>query len=96
MVTVTLFKLVAQATVDTGHRVVRFQVDVDLGVAQSRVLVTFAGDNFGGHHLGWNLGNKVDGPTRIGLLGVGHETEATMVVRVPGLAGVSWLVLDTS
>ena len=76
----TFFKLISKTTVDACNRLVFIQVDEDLGVPESWVLIPLTGYNLCGHHLGWNLGDEVNGPARVGLLGVGHETKASWVV----------------
>ena len=91
----TVFQLVTQAAVDTRNGVVGVEVDVDLGVTEGRVLVAFAGHNPVSDNLGRHLGDQVDGPTRVGLLGVVHEPEAAGIFRVPCLPGVRLLIFLT-
>jgi hypothetical protein len=71
----TVFQLVTQAAIDTRNGFVGVQVDVDFGVTKGRVLVAFAGHHPVSDDLGRHLGDQVDGPTRVGLLGVVHEPE---------------------
>ena len=94
--TMTFLKLVSKPTVDACNRLMFIQVDEDLGVAQSWVLIPLTGYNLCGDHLGWDLGNKVNGPAGVGLLGVGHEPKASWVVQIPCLTCVSCLVIGSS
>ncbi len=87
--------MVTQSAVDTRNGVVGVKVDVDLGMTEGRVLVTFAGHYPFSDNLGRYLGDQVDGPTRVSLLGVVHEPEAADIFRVPCLPGVCLLIFRT-
>ena len=71
-----------------------FQIDVNFGVTKCWVRIPHTRHHLLVHEFWRNLSDEVNGPAGVGLLGVGHETEASRVLRVPGLAGVSFLVLQ--
>ena len=85
--------MVSEAAVDAADGLVGVQVDVDPGVAEGGVGAAVAGDDALVDHDDGLLGNHVDGPVGVDLLGVDIlESLGPNVVLLEALSGVRHLV----